>query len=291
MIDCGDRLRYDKHARLFIWFVGECGGDLRYTEVVVVFAYKTSMLLKAGILSALFFLTGYGEVLCRQVVVVTAEYPPFNYTEKGAVKGISTNIVRSLLDTLEIDAKITSYPWTRSYKKALEEKNTLIYPLVRTPEREGAFEWIGVVATGKTYLYSLQTRHDIDLQSLDDAKKKSIGVLRGAVRFRYLKTRHFTNLVEDISPRASAQKLILGWIDLWAADENTAYYTLSMMGYDPRRLIKRHFPLDIELDGYLAFSKDSDRELVESFRKAFIRLQVSGEYEKMIKTPIPDVQE
>lgn len=251
---------------------------------------KRSMLLKAAILSALLFVTGYGEVLCQQVVVVTTEYPPFNYTEKGSVRGLSTKIVRSLLDTLDIDAKITSYPWARSYKKALEEKNILIYPLVRTPERERAFEWIGVVAKGKTYLYSLQGRHDVDLQTLDDAKKKSIGVLRDAVRFRYLKKRNFTNLVEDTTPRASAHKLILGWIDLWAVDEATAYHTLSMMGYDPRRLIERHFPLDIELDGYVAFSKESDKELVESFKKAFLRLQASGEHEKMIKASVPVVQ-
>ena len=101
------------------------------------------------------------------------------------------------------------------------------------PEREGAFEWIGVVATGKTYLYSLQGRDDIDIQTLDDAKKFSIGVLRNAVRFRHLKNKGFTRLVEDTTPRAIAQKLILGWIDLWAADENTAHYTLSMMGHDP----------------------------------------------------------
>lgn len=252
--------------------------------------YSRSMLFKAGMLSVLFFLTAHGQAFCRQVNVVTTEYPPFNYTEKGAVSGISTKIVRALLDSLEIDTEISSYPWARSYKKALEEKNVLIYPLVRTPEREGAFEWIGVVATGKTYLYSLQGRDDIDIQTLDDAKKFSIGVLRNAVRFHHLKNKGFTRLVEDTTPRASAQKLILGWIDLWAADENTAHYTLSMMDHDPHRLVERRFPLDIELDGYLAISKNSERELVESFKSAFLRLQASGEYEKMIKNLIPVVQ-
>lgn len=252
--------------------------------------YSRSMFFKAGILSVLFFFIPHGQAFCRHVQVVTTEYPPFNYTETGTVKGISTKIVRALLDGLEIDTEITSYPWARSYKKALEEKNVLIYPLVRTPEREGAFEWIGVIAIGKTYLYSLQERHGIDIQTLDDAKKFSIGVLRNAVRFRHLKKKDFTKLVEDSTPRASAKKLILGWIDLWAVDENTAHYTLSMMGHDPHRLVEPRFPLDIELDGYLAISKNSERELVESFKKAFFRLQASGEYEKMIKTPIPVVQ-
>lgn len=257
----------------------------------MVSTYSRSVLLKAGALALLIFLTGYGELLCHQLVIVTGEYPPFNYTEKGTVRGLSTKIVRSLLGTLEIDARIISYPWARSFKKASEEKNILIYPLVRTQEREEAFEWIGVVARGKTYLYSLQRRRDIDLQTLDDAKKFSVGVLRDAVRFRYLEKKAFTKLVEDSSPRASAQKLILGWIDLWAVDETTAYHSLSMMGYDPRRLVQRQFPLDIELDGYLAFSKNSDKELVESFKKAFIRLQVSDKYKQMIKAFIPVVQE
>ena len=266
------------------------GGHTIFMEAVVESTCSRSIVLKAVILTVIFFFTGYGEALCRQLNVVTTEYPPFNYTENGTVQGISTKIVKKLLNTLEIEATITSYPWARSYKKALKEKNILIYPLVRTPERERCFQWIGVVATGKTYLYSLQKRHDIDVHTLDDAKKYSIGVLRNAVRFCYLKNRHFTKLVEDSTPCASAQKLILGWVDLWAVDENTANYTLSMMGRDPHRCIKRNLPLDIELDGYLAFSKNADRELVESFKKAFLQLQASGEYDKMMKTSIPLVQ-
>jgi len=257
---------------------------------VVVFAYRQSILLKAGILAVICFLVGYGKASCQQVAVVTTEYPPFTYTEKGTVEGQATQIVRSLLDTMKINAEIISYPWARSYKKALKEKNTLIYPLVRTPEREDVFEWIGVVAIGKTYIYSLQSRNDINLSNLDDAKGKSIGVLRSSVRFSYLKKMEFSKIIEDTSLRASAKKLLLGWIDLWAVDEATAYHTLSLMGYDPRRLIQRQFALNIELDGYLAFSKESDKDLVESFKKAFVRLQVSDKYRQMIKAPNPVVR-
>lgn len=223
-----------------------------------------------------------GKSLCRETRVVTTEYPPFSMVERGEVTGLSTRIVTWLLDRLQEEAIIESYPWSRAYKMALEQPNTIIYPLVRTAERENLFEWIGVVARGASYFYSLRGREDIAISSIEDARHLYVGVLRNAVRDRYLRNQGFTRLVDETTTEASARKLLLGWIDLWAVDETTAYYQLEKLGYVPQEVLRRQLPLDIGVDGFVAVTKGSDRVLVERLRMAFQQLQFSGEYEKMV---------
>lgn len=118
-----------------------------------------------------------------QLKVVTTEYPPYSYTdETGSVSGISTAIVSALPTKLNVDVPIHSYPWSMAYRTALEKKNTLIYSMVRTPEREELFEWVGVIVQGASFLYSLKGREDIRLHHLSDAEPYTIGVVRNAFR-------------------------------------------------------------------------------------------------------------
>ncbi|MBA4366572.1 MAG: hypothetical protein C0403_02920, partial [Desulfobacterium sp.] len=57
------------------------------------------------------------------VQVVTENWSPYNFEEKGVVKGSSTETVRKVLEKANIKHTIKVYPWARSYKMALEQKN------------------------------------------------------------------------------------------------------------------------------------------------------------------------
>ncbi len=214
--------------------------------------------------------------------IVTSEHPPFSYTEEGVVKGLAAEIVTALLEDLRLDVEIVSSPWPRTYKTALETKNILIFTLARTPEREDLFDWVGVIIAGNSYLFALNDRKDINIASLEDAKKYRIGIVRNDVRANFLKANGITLLDEVIDSEANAQKLAKGWIDLWAEEENTAPYLFKKLGYDSSQTLNKAFLLDLHMEGYLAFARGSDKDLVDSFRDALQRLKNSGKYQQIV---------
>jgi ABC-type amino acid transport substrate-binding protein len=88
----------------------------------------------------------------------------------------------------------------------------------------------------------------------------------------------------------NARKLAMGWIDLWVEEENAAPFVFKKVGFSPTEKLKKVYTLDLRLDGYLAFSRDSDPELVARFRAALDRLKASGEYSRILTTydTLPD---
>ncbi len=240
-----------------------------------------NQLLKIFLMSWIFLATASPSI-GSDITILTSEFPPFNYTEANQVKGISTIVVRALLDKVGIDKDISVYPWSRAYKTAIERENVLIFTIARTPDREHLFEWIGVIVESDTFLFSRIDRDDINIVSLEDAKDYSIGAVRNGIRAKYLYENGFTKIEEVKDTMSNAQKMKLGRLDLWVEDENAAYSAFQKMGIDPHQFLKKELLLDMKLTGYLAMSKGSDANIVRALKQAFIELKASGEYERLL---------
>ncbi|MBK8970945.1 MAG: transporter substrate-binding domain-containing protein [Hahellaceae bacterium] len=93
----------------------------------------------------------------EDVLVVTENYPPFNYKEDSSIKGIATERVRQIMDKSGLSYRILLLPWTRAFAMATSQNtdNVLIYSLTRTPERETQFEWLAQISPADSYLYAL----------------------------------------------------------------------------------------------------------------------------------------
>ncbi len=176
--------------------------------------------------------------------------------------------------------QISSYPWSRAYQIALKQENTLIYTIARIPEREALFNWIGVIISGKTYLFSLKER-GIEIDSLDQAKAYTIGAVRNGIRSKHLISKGIVDLDLVKDTQTNVLKLINNRIDLWVEDELSAVYTLKQMGYNPDEILKRTFELNLKIDGYMAFSINTAPQTVELFKKALKQLIENGTYEKI----------
>jgi polar amino acid transport system substrate-binding protein len=220
----------------------------------------------------------------QNLKIFGSEHPPYSYLKDGRPTGLCADIVRALLDDLDLRQEITIAPWARSYKTALEEPNVLLFTVARTAEREPLFHWVGVIVSGETHLYGLRDRDDIVINRLDQAQRYKIGVVRDDIRAGFLRKNGFTDLDEVTGSEINARKLAMGWIDLWVEEENAAPFVFEKLGLNPGEKLKKVYTLDLRLDGYLAFSRDSDPELVARFRAALDRLKGSGEYARLLAT-------
>lgn len=118
---------------------------------------------------------GYGNTHAaeEELLVMTEQFPPFNFQEGNAVKGLSTQIVRKLLERAHLNYKLELVPWKRAYITTLNRPNTLIYTIAKTELRKDKFHWIGKISNRKVSLFRLRSRQDLANMTLEEAKEKA----------------------------------------------------------------------------------------------------------------------
>jgi polar amino acid transport system substrate-binding protein len=218
------------------------------------------------------------------LLVVTEHLPPYNYEENGIVKGVAVEVVQALLDEMGLRTEIQVLSWARAYVKALTEPNVLIFSMVRTPDRESLFHWIGRVSTTESYLFKRADREDIQIGRLEDARQYLIGTWREDVREQYLLSQGFVRqkqLDSSGTPIQNIQKLMLRRIDLVADSELSFYFQLNQLNYDPK-LVTEAFKLeDISLPYYIALSKQTSPDLAHAFQLALERIKRKGIFDSI----------
>lgn len=183
-------------------------------------------LLAAAALSA----AGLAQASAFRLIIATEEYPPYNMSgANGTVTGISTDIVRALLDAAGYEYEIAVYPWARAIALARTQVNTCVYSMSRTPERETLYKWIGPLVSND---WSLFARSGASRpQTLDETMLMRIGSYQGDAIVAYLQTRgHMVDVAasDDLNPK----KLLAGRIDFWATGKLIGQYRLKQQGIE-----------------------------------------------------------
>ncbi|OUR66392.1 hypothetical protein A9Q77_11340, partial [Marinomonas sp. 42_23_T18] len=84
------------------------------------------------VLSLLFFCNVYAKPL----QLVTLEYPPYEYTEDGKLKGMAVEVVKLIFKELEIDITIEVLPWARAIRYIENGERDAIFTAYKNPVRE-----------------------------------------------------------------------------------------------------------------------------------------------------------
>ena len=224
----------------------------------------------------------------QPIRVVTEELPPYNMRRRGEVTGVCTEVVQETLRQAGVAAEIQVMPWARAYDIALNEENVLIYSILRTPQREKLFKWVGTIAPTRWVLYAHPDRK-LRLRSLDDARKLQVATVNQDAGEQYLVARGFVvgqNLQSGSQYEKNYEKFKLGRVDLWISDELTARYIARQAGDDPAKLLAHGLPLPdlVEQGGMdMAFSLKTPDATVERFRAALQAVKKDGRYARIQK--------
>lgn len=219
--------------------------------------------------------------------VVTEEWRPYNYTnEKGEITGLATERLKAILDSIDVDYTITSEKWERSVHLARNVPNTLIYTIMRTPERESLFEWIcPLIAPIKVYLYKRTNRNDINVNILDDAKNHTISIEKGESYHGFLLSQGFENnkhLQVTLDPYQGARKFFNGQVDMVLQTEAEMSMHLDSFKYtsaDVEKVIEVNKESNIQ--GCIAFDLKADKQLVEKVRNGVLQYNQKHGFDEM----------
>jgi len=226
------------------------------------------------------------SALSQSLRVVTENKPPLQtVTNDNVLTGAMVEIVNLLLAQANVEAPIEVYPWARSYQIASEQNNTLIFSMFRNKNREKKFQWIGKLLTVNSYLVSLKTEQNITINSISDAKKYSIGIIREDLAEHYLRENGFVenkNLYLNSDCKILWQMLHNGRTDLAFANDILWQYEVEYAGLDPSKFHLVYQVPNFATDLYIAASLDVDKTVVERIKSALALIKANGQYQDIL---------
>lgn len=205
--------------------------------------------------------------------------------------GYGREFIGKLMKDAGLSYAIEAQPFARALKTLDVQPNAVLFPLLRSAEREAKYQWIGLMARRNYYLYRLASRTDIVIPSLENAKRYRIGVLRGDVRADYLRTQGFVEGVdkglEVVNVAFSLIKMQqANRIDLIAFSDEGVKLACEEAKVSCDNIVPA-FKLDIVGNLWLAASPHMPLPLLGSLRKAYQKEDESGYLGKLMKSGRP----
>ena len=226
----------------------------------------------------------------QKLMVLTEDWPPYNYIKNDNIVGISTDLVIAALNKAELDCTLQLYPWKRAYKVTLETPNTLLYTTSRTKKREKLFKWVGPLFSRKIVLYKLKSRDDIQVNSLEDLKKYKLGILRGGSVQEYLQSKGFQSQIHYQSVAREKQnllKLFAKRIDLIPGSDMSLAFRMKNTPYKFTDL-KNAFDLIDQGSYFIAINIDTSDRIVNRLQMAFDQIVKVGQRQNIIQKYLAD---
>lgn len=216
-----------------------------------------------------------GEV--KTVTLVADPYPPYQYEEDGAVKGVDHDIITAAFQEYSIETTTQLFPWEVCIEHMEMKKADGIFQITSTPEREKAFLFSKPFRTARTVFFStarasVSFHKDGDI--LSQLKGYRVGVVAG-----YSYDPLIDRLKEPLKIAVKSQEMLLedlvrGTFDLAIMDLGVAEYLIKKMGIED---IERVGGFEITRQLHVAFQQDRD-ELVTFFNTGLDKVQEKGLY-------------
>ncbi|WP_319470981.1 transporter substrate-binding domain-containing protein [uncultured Pseudodesulfovibrio sp.] len=228
------------------------------------------------------FLLWCPAVFAKDIDMHAIVYPPLVYEADGKILGVAPDVVRAIQKKLGETNPMNVMPWLRAYEMTQEKERQALFAIVRIPERENLFKWIGPIFTEGDYFFQ-RNGGDLKIKNLDDARKvERIGVRRDGYTHQALKAKKFFNLDVGPSYNSSYKKLAEGRVDLVLMGERTYYYMVKKAGLNPDDFERTDCKF-AESSAWLAFSKDIPDETIDRWQEALDKLKANGTYDAIMK--------
>ncbi|WP_181391596.1 transporter substrate-binding domain-containing protein [Methanospirillum lacunae] len=228
------------------------------------------------------------QSLPSDLLILTEDYPPFNYMDNGTLKGISVDFLESTFNHMGIDIprnSINILPWAEAYNTTLTRNNTLLFTTGRISQREDQFLWAGPIISDTKVLWGT-TKNDSSISS--DIHSYRIVAIRNDTGISMAEHAGVNpnQITEVSSPEQAIRMIENGTTDAWSYGELSGQSMINRYADDPESF-KPVMNIGA-IDEYFAFNKNTDPEFVDEFNNTISNLKInrsetgSSEYEQII---------
>ncbi|WII73856.1 transporter substrate-binding domain-containing protein [Bdellovibrio sp. 22V] len=213
--------------------------------------------------------------------IVTENWPPVTYEKEGQAQGMAVELAHLIQKEMGESDPIEVLPWPRAYHVAKTRPNTLLFTVVRTPEREQLFTLLGPIANGEIAIYTRRTA-DLSFSDLNYVKENySVAVHRGTAFHKVLEDNGYKKIVPVNSSISGLKMLMAGRVDMLCDDVLAIHRISEEAGYpyDAQKKVTslQHSSL------YFAFSKNTDKDIIEKWKRSFEKIKKNGTYKALYK--------
>ncbi|MDT0605024.1 MULTISPECIES: ABC transporter substrate-binding protein [Thalassotalea] len=230
--------------------------------------------------------SAFGIYANQRVQFVTEDLPPLQIDGgKQPPTGALIELVKLIIADSGIDAKISIYPWARSYEQATKKPNTFIFSMLRSDEREEKFIWIGKLFTIKSYFAALKANSNIQVSSIEQAKQYVVGAIRHDLAENYLLNKGFThkkNLYVSNKYPALWSQLYTGKTDLVFTNSIIWRHEILGASFDPAKVALVYEINDFASDLYLAAHLATDKTVINKVKASFDAIKADGRYHQIM---------
>lgn len=191
-------------------------------------------------------------------------------------RAFQVEVVRSLMRTLKHPQAIQVVPYARGFKLLQDDRRVAFFNVVRTPERESSFRWVGPLQVETDYFFESAARPQ-GLRSPEQARLASVCVLRGAAYDQKLSAEGYAKLIRTSSYEACVRMLVGGRVELMPVSEGNMLDLLEGIGLNPAS-VRRSSVVAGTTPGYIAFSKDIGEAEWQRWNQAFEALRKSPQW-------------
>lgn len=207
----------------------------------------------------------------------TEEYPPFNFTDAdGNIDGVSTQVVREIIERSGLDVEIRLLPWTRAYTEALHQTDTCVFSTTHTEARDPLFQWVGPLVENDWVIFTLPDS-PVVVDTLDDLHELRVGGYRDDAISIHLQA---LGIAVDDAPndRLNARKLAAGRIDVWASGRYLAPYYAQLENIGPLEARLAFHSTHLSLACNLAIPEST----INAIQAALDELKTEGVYRRIM---------
>lgn len=219
-----------------------------------------------------------------KVKVVTEVLPPYQFLDKNnQASGYSVDVVNQLFNNAQIDFELDFYPWPRAYRAAINNKNTVIFSLARTPQRESSFLWIGKLHGEEYAFYRLKSMPNVEATSLQQIMNYSVAVMRDSPNDQFLTDQKFVEIERTPDVSQTIKMLFEKRVDFLFGSDAALKSKTRQLGYN-EELLKKVFRVpELDADLYIAIGLGSHPQLVYELQKSYQLMQQNGSLEQLQK--------
>jgi len=209
-------------------------------------------------------------------------YPPLVYADQGKLWGVAPEVISEIQNIVGDNSPLRDTPWLRGYEQTKKRTKQGLFAIVRIPEREKFFKWVGPIFGEGDYFFK-HRGSPLQIKTLADVSRvKRIGVRKDGYTHQALAAKGLTNLDVGPSYQSSYMKLVEGRVDLVLMGERTYYYMVKKTGLDPDEFERTDCKFGNSA-AWLAFSLDVPDETIQMWQNALDTLKENGVYQKIME--------
>ena len=211
----------------------------------------------------------------RTVRLVADPYPPYQFEDKGKVRGIDQDTIGEAFKAHGLRAGTTLLPWSQCLQWMQDRRADGIFQIAPTPEREKQFLFSAQLREERTVLLRSRTG---SLAIGDPARMKeelrghTLGILTGYSYGTTIDALPASLKMELASQEALLRALAEGRVDAILMDQGVADYLTKKLGLQPVERIESY---ELRRSLHVAFQQ-GEEELVRHFNAGLEEIRKRG---------------